>query len=56
MLGAGRRIERGAHIGARPVVPWAQVMTGQPPAGGVPAGMATVPETATLFPAGSVER
>ncbi len=35
---------------ASPVVPCAQLITGQPPAGGVPVGIATVPETATSFP------
>jgi hypothetical protein len=31
-------------------------MTGQPPAGGVPLGIETVPDTATGCPAGSTDR
>ena len=38
-----------------PVVPCAQVMTGQPPLGALPFGIATVPETATGLPSTAVE-
>jgi hypothetical protein len=39
-------LREGAQESARPVVPWAQVITGQPPFGGLPFGTATEPETA----------
>ena len=39
-------------MSAVPVVPWAYVITGQPPRGGLPLGMLTAPETTSLFPCG----
>ena len=42
------------HAGASPVVPCAQLITGQPPAGGIPLGTAIVPETARSFPSAPV--
>jgi hypothetical protein len=42
------------HDGASPVVPCAQLITGQPSAGIVPAGTATVPDTATSRPSTDV--
>ncbi len=41
----------GAQEGARPVVPCAQLTIGKPPAGGVPPGSTTIPDTATSAPA-----
>jgi hypothetical protein len=46
----------GAHWSAMPVVPCAQVMSGQPPFGGFPLGTVTVPETATGLPSTPIER
>ena len=46
----------GAQSSAIPVVPWPQLMTGQPPSGGVPEGSETTPETATGSPFALVER
>ena len=40
----------GAQESAAPVVPWAQVITGQPPFGGLPGGTLTEPETAVVSP------
>ena len=39
-------------MSALPVVPWAYVITGQPPFGGLPFGMLTEPETASSAPCG----
>ena len=39
-----------------PVVPCAQLITGQPPFGALPFGTATVPETAIAAPLVAVER
>ncbi len=46
----------GAQRSAIPVVPWAQLITGQPPFGALPLGTETVPETATALPSIEVER
>ena len=46
----------GAQASAIPVVPWPQVMTGQPPLGALPFGIDTVPDTATGLPSTPVER
>ncbi len=40
----------GAHSFWTPEVPWAKAMTGQPPAGGRPAGTNTAPETSVGEP------
>ncbi len=40
----------GAHLSAVPVVPCAQLSTGQPPFGALPFGTATVPDTVIRFP------
>ena len=40
----------GAQLSAEPVVPCAQLSTGQPPAGGLPSGRTTRPDTATGSP------
>ena len=45
----------GAHCRAEPMKSWAQAMTGQPPAGGVPSGTSTTPDTATSSPLGERE-
>jgi len=37
----------GAHTSAMPLVPWPHDTTGNPPAGGDPAGTATTPVTTT---------
>lgn len=50
MLGPGRSVEGGAQAGPIPVVPCAHVVSGQPAAGGCPAGIAMVPETAMSRP------
>ena len=46
----------GAQASAMPVVPWPQLMTGQPPLGAWPFGTDTVPDTATVLPSTPVER
>jgi hypothetical protein len=43
-------------MSAMPTVPCAHVITGQPPLGALPFGIATVPETATGAPATDSER
>ena len=45
---AGSR--EGAHTSAMPVVPCAQVITGQPALGALPFGIATMPDTGTIVP------
>ena len=42
----------GAQTSATPVVPCAQVITGQPPFGGLPLGTLTEPEMASFAPCG----
>ena len=49
-------VRDGVQRSAIPVVPWAQLITGQPPRGGLPRGMTTVPETAMGRPLTEVER
>ncbi len=49
----GPSVRDGAHCGPFPVVPCAQLISGQPPGGGSPRGVATVPETATMLPSGA---
>ena len=48
-------VNDGAHESARPVVPCAHVMTGHPPFGGVPFGIARSPVTAIVWPASEVD-
>ena len=40
-------------MSAMPVVPWAYVITGHPPLGGLPLGTLTEPETAVRLPPGA---
>ena len=56
MRGVGGAVARGRARSAIPVVPWPQVMTGQPPLGARPLGTDTVPDTATALPVTPVER
>ncbi|MDG4665941.1 hypothetical protein [Mycobacterium sp. 236(2023)] len=42
-------------MSAYPVVPWAQLITGQPPSGGADFGTDTVPDTTIGCPAESSE-
>ncbi len=45
----------GAQMSATPVVPCAQLSTGQPPSGGWPGGIEIVPDTAVSRPARVLE-
>ena len=45
----------GAQPLATPVVPWAQLTMGKPPAGAGPPGTTTTPDTARSPPAADVE-
>jgi hypothetical protein len=45
----------GAQASAIPIVPCAQVITGQPPFGALPLGIATVPDTAIRLPSSACE-
>src|SRR3954466_16011425 len=45
----------GAQRSSTPVVPWAHAITGHPPAGGVPVGATTTPDTAIGVPSGLVD-
>jgi hypothetical protein len=42
-----RLFQDGAQTSATPTVPWAQAISGQPPAGASPLGRKSEPETAT---------
>ncbi len=48
-------MREGAQASAIPTVPCAHVITGQPPFGALPFGIATVPETATVLPSTACE-
>ena len=43
-------VREGAQLSAMPCVPWAQLITGRPPAGAASVGATMTPETATSDP------
>ncbi len=45
----------GAHWSAMPCVPWAQLITGRPPAGAASVGATTTPDTAMSEPSSACE-